>query len=116
MGMLRQLKAQRYPCPLRLIYGNRVETQILYRNEIEALKKVLDFEVYYVLSEPPAGWAGLVGELTPQVLDKCLTKLVGEEWLFFVCGPSLMMSSVERTLIERGVPRGRIVSERFKYD
>jgi predicted ferric reductase len=116
MGMLRQLKAERYPHPLRLIYGNRVETQILCRKEIDALKEVLDFDVYYVLSEPPAGWTGLIGELTPQVLDKCLATLAGKEWLFFVCGPPPMMNSVERTLSKRGVPGSQIVSERFKYD
>jgi hypothetical protein len=35
-----------------------VETQILYREEIEALKDVLDFDLYYVLSDPldGAGW------------------------------------------------------------
>lgn len=116
MGMLRQLKAERYPYPLRLIYGNRVETQILYREETEALKDVLDFEVHYVLSEPPSGWTGSVGELTTPVLSKCLESIGPGEWLFFVCGPPPMMKSVERALIERGVPRSRIVSERFKYD
>lgn len=116
MGILRQLKAEHYPQPLRLIYGNRVETQILYRQEIDALKEVLDFEVHYVLSEPPDGWTGLVGELTPNVLDRCLGAIRGDDWWFLVCGPPPMMSTVERSLIERGIPRNRIVSERFKYD
>src|SRR5690242_4608485 len=52
MGIVRQLKAEGYPDPLRLIYGNRVETQILYRDEIDALSQSLDFQVHYVLSEP----------------------------------------------------------------
>jgi predicted ferric reductase len=116
MGILRQLKAERYPHPLRLIYGNRVETQILYEQEIEALKDTLDFEAYFVLSDPPAEWTGLVGELTPNVLDKCLKEIRGDDWLFFVCGPPPMMNSVERALIIRGVSRAKIVSERFKYD
>lgn len=116
MGMLRQLKAERYTHSVRLIYGNRGETQILYRDEIEALKDTLDFAVHYVLSEPPAGWAGFVGELTPDVLNKCLDSIGDDQRLFFVCGPPPMMNSVERTLIARGVPRARIVSERFKYE
>ncbi|GIL00606.1 MAG: hypothetical protein BroJett030_05050 [Alphaproteobacteria bacterium] len=72
--------------------------------------------VYYVLSEPPAGWAGHVGELTPDILNDCLDAIGGDRWLYFVCGPTAMMNSVERTLAARGVPRARIVSERFKYD
>lgn len=116
MSMLRQFKAAQYPHPLRLIYGNRVETQILYRAEIEALKHVLDFESYYVLSDPPAGWRGLIGELTPRILNDCLESIGTDEWLFFVCGPPPMMNSIERALIAHGVPRNRIVSERFRYD
>jgi predicted ferric reductase len=116
MSMLRQLNAERYPHPLRLIYGNRAETQILYRAETEAFRATLDFEVHYVLSEPPPGWSGLAGELTPDVLERCLAPIKGDDWLFFVCGPPPMMTSVERALIARGVPKRRIVSERFKYD
>jgi len=116
MGILRQLKAEQYPDPLRLIYGNRVESQILYRQEIEALKGVLDLKVHHVLSEPPVGWTEMVGELAPNVLDRCLNEIRADDWLFFVCGPPPMMNSVERALRTRGVPRTRIVSERFKYD
>lgn len=116
MGMLRQLRAERFAHPLRLIYANRVETQILYRDEIEVLRKALDFDVIHVLSEPPAGWSGPVGQLTPDVLGRCLDSLEDRPWLVFVCGPPAMMTSVERTLIARGIPRARIVSERFKYD
>lgn len=116
ISMLRQFKVGRYPHPLRLIYGNRLETQILYREEIEALKDVLDFDLYYVLSDPPPGWRGLVGELTPGILNNCLESIGTDEWLFFVCGPPPMMNTVERALIARGVLRTRIVSERFRYD
>lgn len=116
MSMLRQLKAERYPHPLRLIYGNRVETQILFREETEALRDAVDFKVHYVLSEPPNGWTGAVGELTPSILDECLEEVRGDNWLFFVCGPPAMMDNVERSLIARGISRNQIVSERFKYN
>jgi predicted ferric reductase len=116
MGILRQLKAEGYPHPLRLIYGNRVETQILYRDEIDALSPPLDFQVHYVLSEPPTGWTGLAGDLTPGVLARCLDPLKGNDWLYFVCGPPVMINAVERALLARGIPSSRIVEERFKYD
>jgi predicted ferric reductase len=116
LSMLRQMKAERDPRPVRLIYGNRIETQILYRDETFALKEGLDFAVEYILSEPPPGWQGRVGELTPELLATCLDAIGGEDGLYFVCGPPPMMTNVERTLIRRGVPRRRIVTERFKYD
>jgi predicted ferric reductase len=115
ISILRQLKAELYPHPVQLIYGNRVETQILYREEIDALRQHLDFTVHYVLSEPPPGWTGMVGELTADILHKCLPETDAGDRLYFVCGPLPMMDSVERTLMERGISRARIVSERFKY-
>jgi predicted ferric reductase len=116
VGILRQLKAEGYPHPLRLIYGNRVETQILYRDEIDAFSPPLDFQVHYVLSEPPAGWTGLVGDLTPDILARCLDPLGGDDRLYFVCGPPVMIKAVERALLARGIPSSRIIEERFKYD
>jgi predicted ferric reductase len=115
IGILRQLAEMQHPHPVHLVYGNRVETQILYRDEIEALANRLDLRVDLVVSEPPPGWTGRVGELTPEVLRTCLSS-PSPEALYFVCGPVAMMDSVEASLIGMGVPPGRIVSERFKYD
>jgi predicted ferric reductase len=115
IGILRQLAHEQHPHPVHLIYGNRVETQILYRDEIEALASRLDLHVDLVLSEPPANWTGRVGELSPEVLRACLPSAPPDA-LYLVCGPVAMMDSVEASLIGMGVPPGRIVSERFKYD
>jgi predicted ferric reductase len=114
MGMLRQLKAERWPHPILLIYGNRVETQILYRQELETMRRELTLDVRLVLSEPPLGWTGLIGELTPEVLSRALGS-IDREALYFVCGPPPMMNSVERALERFGVPGRHVVTERFKY-
>jgi predicted ferric reductase len=115
IGILRQLVHDHYPYPVHLIYGNRVETQILYRDEVEAMTSKLDLRLDLVLSEPPPGWPGRAGELTPEVLRACLPSAPAGA-LYFVCGPVAMMDTVETTLIGMGAPEGRIVSERFKYD
>lgn len=77
---------------------------------------MLDFQAHHVLSEPPPGWIGLAGDLTPDVLARCLDPLKGDDWLYFVCGPPVMINAVERALLDRGIPSSRIVEERFKYD
>lgn len=111
MSILRDLRLKRYPHAIRLLYGNRLESQILYRDEVEAL----GIHVDYVLSEPPAGWTGRVGELAPEMLATCLDMPDRAEWLYFVCGPAPMIDGVARTLRSWGVPSRHIVSERFKY-
>ena len=114
IGMLRQLASEHHPHPVRLIYGNRVETQILYRDEIESFSDQLDFRADLVLSEPPPGWTGRTGELTPDVLRACLQD-APRAALYFLCGPVPMMDVVESALLDMGVPAADIVSERFRY-
>jgi len=115
IGMLRQLASEGHRHPIHLIYGNRVETQILYHREIESLHNRLDLRVDLVLSEPPHGWSGRTGQITPDVLRTCLDVSVRDA-LYLVCGPVPMMNLVENTLIQMGVPPGAILSERFRYD
>jgi predicted ferric reductase len=116
IGMLRDLRAKRISEPIRLIYGNRTEKQILYREELGSLQHELDLSVDLVLSEPPEGWSGKTGELSADVVRSCLEPLPPPDTVYFICGPTPMMNSVERTLIGLGVPARRIVSERFKYN
>jgi len=116
MGILRQLRADRWAGPICLVYGNRIESQILYRQELEELAGEMRLDLRLVLSEPPPGWSGLVGELSTETLDACLDRDRRQRWTYFVCGPPPMMNSVERSLLGFGVPGRQIIAERFKYD
>lgn len=116
MSMLRQLRAERWQDPICLIYGNRLESQILYREELEAMAGELQLDLKLVLSEPAAEWTGVVGDLSASVLDACLDKSDRPRRTYFVCGPPPMMTSVERALLGFGVPCKQIITERFKYD
>ncbi|MFZ7097096.1 ferric reductase-like transmembrane domain-containing protein [Luteimonas dalianensis] len=118
IGILRWLRAQRWPHPVDVIYGNRVAGQILYRDELEAIADALDMRLHLVLSEPPAGWTGGTGVLDREVIQACLLARDGRlhtEALHFVCGPLPMMDAVETALSDLGVPDRNIVSERFTY-
>lgn len=99
-----------------LLYGNRAFEQIMYQAELDAMASELNLKVHYVLSEPPPGWQGDVGELDEPVLRRSLNGPGRDRWLYFICGPTPMMDSVERTLGGLGVPLRQIVSEKFKYD
>lgn len=115
LSMLRQMAAERWPHRVRLVYGNRVSGQILCADELEAMKSKLDLETVHLLSKPPPGWRGATGMLTADTLDPILDSHGAGDWTYFLCGTPAMMTSVERTLIARGVPRARIVCERFSY-
>ena len=116
MSILRQLRAERWPGRLHLLYGNRIETQILYREELEGMAREMNFNLQLVLSEPPPGWHGRAGTLCAETLAACLDATRRASWTYFVCGPPPMMNSVERSLLDFGVPGRQIIAERFKYD
>jgi ferredoxin-NADP reductase len=116
MSILRQARATRDPRPLKLIYGNRLRSQVLFEEELGAMSAELDFEVIHVLGEPPVGWQGLEGQLDPSVLTSCLPEADRASWLYVVCGPPPMIESVEGALSALGIPRNRVLSEKFSYD
>ncbi|MDP1582006.1 MAG: ferredoxin reductase family protein [Bradyrhizobium sp.] len=116
MSILRQLRAERDPRPMILFYGNRVHEQILYGNEIETMQRDLRLTVHHVLSEPPPGWSGDVGQLDEAMLRRRLDVEDRGRWLYFVCGPTPMIDSVEGALGRLGVPLRQIVSEKFRYE
>jgi predicted ferric reductase len=115
LGILRALAHAGWPHPVDVIYGNRVASQIIARDELEAMAGRLDLRLHLVLSEPPPDWTGAVGELTPDMLAACLPERDAGA-LYLVCGPTPMMNVVEHGLLGLGIPADRIVSERFAYD
>ena len=116
LGIVRQLRQDGDKRPTSLVYGNRVEQQILYREELEALAREHGTKVAHVLSEPPEGWAGHTGRIDGNLIREVFSAPETKQWLFVLCGPTAMMEAVEDTLIEMGVPPRQILSERFKYD
>jgi len=95
-----------------LILGNRSETTIPGRADIEALQATLNLRVVHVLSEPADGWAGESGRVGEQVLAASLPG-PHEQWQFFLCGPSAMMDTAESWFAGDGVAAEQFHSERF---
>jgi predicted ferric reductase len=116
LSVLRHLRAQGDRRPIRLLYGNRHEGQIVGQDELDAIAREMDFQVQHVLAEPPEGWQGGTGVLDSAQVAACFDHPDRARWVYFVCGPNVMMTSVEHSLRALGVPPRNIVSERFRYD
>lgn len=116
MSILRQLRADRDARPVRLIYGNRAADQIMYRDELEAMKEELDMAVHHVLQEPPPDWTGATGLIDEPLLRRLTAEDNDEGRLYVVCGPAPMIDGVEEILDRLGVPMSRVLAEKFTYD
>jgi len=110
LGILRQLRETNDPREVKLIYGNRTEEQIAYRDELD------EFNVTYVVSEPAPDWLGETGYIDPALMDRVFKPQDYEDWVFVMCGPAIMMEIAEDHLAANGTPAYRILSERFDYD
>ncbi len=110
LSIMRQIRLSKDPRDIKVIYGNRLEEQIVYRDELSGEDTV------FTLSEPPRAWCGETGRIDGPLLDRNLHAEQFEDWLFVLCGPAGMMDLVEDHLIARGTPSYRILSERFDYD
>lgn len=115
LGILRQLHLEDDPRPTALVYGNRVEEQIVYREELEKLAKDHGTQITHVLYEPTDNWAGHVGMIDDDLIREIFASPEMKNWLYVICGPAAMMEGVEDALIDLGVPSRQIILERFDY-
>ncbi len=116
IGILRELVVTADPRPTALLYGNRTEAKIVCREELQNLAEAHGTEVIHVLSEPKKGWTGDTGMIDATLLERHFGTKSRRNWLYILCGPPPMLTSVKATLIGLGVPASRILSEQFVYD
>ena len=95
-----------------LFYLARHTEDFVYRPVFSAAKAA-GVSTHYIISgaQPPAGWPGLTGELTAELLAQKIGDLSLP--LFYVAGPNAMVKTYRRHLLQAGVPRRHIVTDYF---
>lgn len=116
LGILRQLNDLGEKRPIRLIYGNRRYDQMVAQDEICSIEKVLlDFSQTLVLEQPESGIAARTGYISRELLEDEFSEEQRETWLFYVCGPPVMVTAVSDHLRVIGVPERRILFEQLAF-
>lgn len=96
---------------LRLIFANVTEDDILLKEELDEIAAGdKRFSVYYVLNEPPSGWTGGVGCVTPAMIKEHIGG-ADPATLFMHCGPPPMNKAVKLHLSGLGVSEKNV----FKF-
>jgi ring-1,2-phenylacetyl-CoA epoxidase subunit PaaE len=101
-----------------LIYGNRNEDSIIFKDELEGLvKKYPDrFNLIYSLSLPSDNWNGLKGRITKEKTLDIISDLKidsPEKIDYYLCGPEGMRNNVIEALTELNVGHDKIHKENF---
>jgi ferredoxin-NADP reductase len=97
------------PNSLTLIFGNRFEEDLIYRQEWESLARERpNFKAAMTLSR--GQWAGLKGYVQDHIDDTVADPASKN---FYICGLKNMIDAVEQKLLSLGVPKTQIHFERF---
>lgn len=115
MSIIRQMAHDKDNRPVKLLYGNRIESQIAFKDELKEAASNINLDVDYVLSDPPQGWQGSTGYLDEAVIKAALEMPNPEKWLYLLCGPPVMLDSAVETLQSAGIPKQQIIFEKFSY-
>ena len=109
ISIVRWILAQNLDAELFLVFANKAEADIIFREEWEQdLRKHQTFHCYHVLEHPPAGWAQGVGRITEEILRRHLPP-PGPETVIFLCGPMPMVSPLEGSLNRLGYSEQSII-------
>ncbi|CAO3582953.1 unnamed protein product [Absidia cylindrospora] len=96
---------------VNLIFANVNEEDILLKKELDELVSKHDnFDVYYVLNNPPTGWTGGVGFVTQDMIKEHLPA-PAKDARILVCGPPMMVTAMTKATTELGFEKPRAVSK-----
>ena len=116
MSMLRHMRDTRDTRKVTLLYANRHEDQIIFRQELETITAGdhPDLTLTHVLSRPSDAWEGETGHLDGNMIEKyCGRDLSGKS--FYICGPSKLAQGLISALRGMGVPDSAIRREIFSF-
>ena len=109
ISIIRWILTTRLAVDLFLIFANKAEADIIFRDEWDRdVREHPNFHCYHVLEQPPAGWAQGTGRITEEVLRRHLPPS-GPETTIFLCGPPPMVDAVETTLKGLGYSEQSII-------
>jgi cytochrome-b5 reductase len=109
ISIIRWILAKGLPVELSLVFANKSEADIIFRDEWEADEREhANFHVFNVLEQPPAGWTQGRGRITEETLRTHLPQ-PGPETVVFLCGPPMMVDALEGTLKGMGYPEQSII-------
>ena len=116
MSMLRHMRDTGSTAPVALLYANKDEEHIAFREELSEMQSAgrPPLQVIHVLSRPDKDWQGETGHIDAGMIER----FRGDEPVatgFYVCGPKGLQTIALKTLKDLGVPESRIHTEVFSF-
>ena len=115
-ALIRSILHKEPESEVTLIYGNRSEEFIIFRDELEELsEKHKNFTLKHILEEDPKGVADYTGRPTAQTIENICKEIgVDSSYEVYICGPQPMMDVVQGGLKSAGIPDENVRLESFE--
>lgn len=109
ISIIRWIIAKGLDAELFLVFANKTEPDIIFRDEWEAnVREHANFHVHHVLEHPSPGWQQGTGRLTEEILRRHLPAPASDT-VIFLCGPPMMVDALEGTLKDIGYSEQSII-------
>jgi ring-1,2-phenylacetyl-CoA epoxidase subunit PaaE len=135
MSMVRTILEQEPASTIFMLYGNRSEESIMFKNELDSLQKRYEGQLFveHILSQPKreksgglgglfskgkVSWLGKVGRIDKSIVERFLedhTKRT-KDTAYFICGPGGMIEAVNNTLHALNIDKKLVHIEHFTND
>ena len=113
-SMIKYLIDTREKRDIVLIYANKTEEDIAYKNILDLAVEILDLRVIYVVSDlkdKTKQWTGKMGYVNEKIIQEEIKDF--SERTFYISGPSSMVSGVKQTIKNLGVGGSNIKTDFF---
>lgn len=110
--MIRYATDEKLDTKITLIYSNRFEDEIVFKDELEEMQKQnMNLRVVYTVTRPGEKWNGYRGRIDKEMIQKEIPDYM--ERVFYICGPSKMVEAMVSVLKEMDIPDKQIKQEYF---
>src|SRR5467141_4972343 len=113
-GMAEYASDKTLPIPIRLVYSNRSEDEVVYRSELDVLEKQNpNLRVFHTLTRTTEnGWRGRTGRISQELLTEAASGL--SDPVYYVTGTPSMVIGTLRLLRGLGVPHVNLEDKAFR--
>jgi ferredoxin-NADP reductase len=111
MSMLRQIKDMQSDNDIVLIYSVKFPTEIIRKQELEELEKILKLKVIITVTRPQEGdgWNGETGHINAEMIKKYAPDVNGRT--IYVCGPLGCVNAMKDVVAGMGIDKASIKAD-----
>jgi ferredoxin-NADP reductase len=112
IGMCKYCTDMRLDTKVTLLYGNRTESDIAFRKELETMQTQNEhLKLVFTLNEADSEWKGATGFITADMIKKEIPDY--KETVFYSCGPPAMVEIMGKLVQQLGLPETQLKREYF---